>query len=238
MPDTKIARFETKAVDPDTRTFTGLAATWDLDLGGDIIERGAFKRTLGSWKSTGRIVPLLDSHSGHTSVRSAVGKMEDAEETDAGLQATFRVINGPDGEEIFRRVEGGYVDGLSIGYSAMKVRYPETEDEKAKGIWRYLEEVKLHEVSVCLWPMNPNARIDQNAAKALIAVASTRALTDDEKDVLRVLSKDIGALLEPDPDSGGGPAPDMLDNLSVRIQQLHAKRLAARIREILERGAC
>ena len=101
-----VTRFEVKALDEAERTFGGLAATWDLDLGGDIIEQGAFKRTLKNWKRGKKVLPLLDSHNGG-SVRAVVGKLTEAEETKAGLDAEFEVIEGPDGDEVFRRVTIG-----------------------------------------------------------------------------------------------------------------------------------
>jgi len=219
-----VTRFEVKAFEETERQFTGLAATWDLDLGGDVIERGAFKRTLKDWQRSKapRLIPLLDSHNG-ASVRNVVGKMVGAEETEDGLESTFEVIEGPDGDEIFRRVKGGYVDGLSIGYSPVDVRYPETEAEKGAGIWRYLREVKLHEVSVVLWPMNPGARIDTASVKALLLAADKDNLSDDERAELTALEKQLGALLKRE------PAPDALEALLGRIERVQLRRLAARV---------
>ena len=219
-----VTRFEVKAFEETERQFTGLAATWDLDLGGDVIERGAFKRTLKDWQraKAPRLIPLLDSHNG-ASVRNVVGKMVGAEETEDGLESTFEVIEGPDGDEIFRRVKGGYVDGLSIGYSPVDVRYPETEAEKGAGIWRYLREVKLHEVSVVLWPMNPGARIDTASVKALLLAADKDNLSDDERAELTALEKQLGALLKRE------PAPDALEALLGRIERVQLRRLAARV---------
>jgi len=219
-----VTRFEVKAFEETERQFTGLAATWDLDLGGDVIERGAFKRTLKDWQraKAPRLIPLLDSHNG-ASVRNVVGKMVGAEETEEGLESTFEVIEGPDGDEIFRRVKGGYVDGLSIGYSPVDVRYPETEAEKGAGIWRYLREVKLHEVSVVLWPMNPGARIDTASVKALLLAADKDNLSDDERAELTALEKQLGALLKRE------PAPDALEALLGRIERVQLRRLAARV---------
>jgi len=222
-----VTRFEMKDLDEDARTFSGLAATWDLDLGGDVIEPGAFKRTLKNWKSSKRVLPLLDSHAGHSTVRSSVGKLLDAEENKDGLLAEFQVIDGPDGDEIFRRVKGGYVDGLSIGYQAVKVKYPETETEKASGVFRYLQEVKLHEISVVLWPMNTQARIDTSTAKAMLLAAQEQDLNDEEKAELKGLASQIDALLQPEP--AGEPAPEVITALQERLERLHLHKLATRI---------
>lgn len=214
------APFEVKAIDEATRTFTGLASTWDLDLGGDVIEKGAFKRTLRNWKSSKKPMPLIDQHN-YMSVRSVIGKMIEAEETDGGLEATFEVIEGPDGDEVYRRVKGGYVDGLSIGYRAIESREPD-EEQRLKGIWRILKEVKLVEVSVVIWPMNPEATIE--SVKALTDAlregsltpeqeAELTALPDEQKEHLRALLTKSGPAHEEEPDEFDLRAQEMLDRL-------------------------
>src|SRR5688500_388089 len=100
--------FAVKSVDEASRSFTGLASTWALDLGNDVIHAGAFARTLNAWRSGGKTIPLIDQHN-YGSVRSVVGKMTEAAETGEGLVCTFQVIEGPDGDEIYRRIKGGFV---------------------------------------------------------------------------------------------------------------------------------
>lgn len=225
MDASKIFPFETKDVNEEERTFSGYASTWDMDLGGDIIESGAFKRTLSHWRRSKSVLPLKDSHS-YGSVRDVVGKMMEAEEDSKGLLATFEVIDGPDGDEIFRRVKGGYVDGLSIGYTPVKIKYPETEEERKKGIYRYLKEVKLREVSVVQMPMNPNARIDVSSVKSLLlSVQNSENLTDEEKIELAEIQKRIGVLLQ-EP----GPTPEQLEALQKKLFRLKLDRLVTRSR--------
>lgn len=248
--------FQIKAdsVDEEARTFTGMASTWDMDLGGDVIHKGAFKRTLNNWKRSKRPLPLLDSHQAWGTIRSVVGKVEDARETDEGLEATFSVIDGPDGDEIWRRIKGGYVDGLSIGYRAIKIETP-TEEEQRAGVWRHLKEVELREISVVLYPMNTDARIDGRSVKALAAqiaaieeAAECRDLTDEEKAELAELQTKIGALLDSEAQPGPGtpptaapPAPEPEPKieglapedpkrleLDARIRELRLQRLATR----------
>lgn len=187
-----VAHFQVKAADDETRTITGLASTWDLDLGGDVIHKGAFKRTLANLRNSKRSLPLIDQHN-YGSVLNVVGKMVDAKETDEGLEATFQIIEGDRGEEIYRRVKGGYIDGLSIGYEAVKITMP-TEEERGSGIRRHLTEVKLYEVSVVIWPMNPEARVE--SVKDLIDRAKAGDLTDRDRELLADLRTNLGALLE------------------------------------------
>lgn len=201
------ARFEVKALDDATRTFSGLASTWDLDYGGDVIKRGAFADTLKEWRASGQAMPLLDSHNGFSSVRAIVGKMTDASETKEGLEATFEVLDGPDGDEIWRRIKGGLVSGLSIGYEPKEVETPDPDQER-QGIWRILKKVILREVSVVIWPMNTDARI--RSVKSLVDSGleglCPEVLTDDDRKDLRCITGRIGSLLRPPaPPEEGAP---------------------------------
>ena len=192
---TAVRAFELKVIDENARTFTGLAAAFSLDQGGDVILPGAFKRTLKDWKaSKGKVIPLIDSHQ-RFNIRSVLGKMIDATETSEGLETTFQIIEGPDGDEVHRRLKGGYVTGLSIGYEPIEVRLPSPEEERT-GVLRYLKQVKLREVSVVVFPMNEEARIDVDSVKDLLAATEGRDLTADEQEQVKVMAPSIRALLE------------------------------------------
>lgn len=196
------ARFEIKQTDDEARTFTGLAATWDLDLGGDVIRRGAFKETLSEIEKADRIVPLLDTHGHRSSITSILGKMEEAKETKDGLLATFSVIDDPIGEAAFARIKGGFVDGLSIGYEAKEVEFPTPEQRRQNPrLYRTLKKVSLREVSVVLFPMNESARIQD--VKQLLAEVDQDGLGDDEYKDLRRLATAIGHLLSSQPKPTG-----------------------------------
>jgi uncharacterized protein len=166
------APFEVKAVDDSARTFEGLASTWDLDLGGDVIHKGAFAKTLTYWREQGFAVPLIDQHR-YGSIKDVLGSMVDAEERDEGLWARFEVDEDADGDKALRHVKRKRLNGLSIGYEAVQ---PERDEI---GV-RHLREVKLYEVSLVLWPMNPGAQFDPASAKSLLT-----EMTDEEKEALR-----------------------------------------------------
>lgn len=171
--------FEVKALDTAARTFEGLASTWDLDLGGDVIHKGAFARTLDSWRaSPQRVVPLIDQHR-YGSAFDVLGKMVDAEETDTGLRARFEVVPGDDGDRLMARLKGGFVNGLSIGYEAG--RYDFEDLQRADGVKervRHLREVKLYEVSAVIWGMNPAALVDTQSVKALLGGLSPEEIAE------------------------------------------------------------
>ena len=143
----------------------GYASTFGLppDSYGDIIDRGAFSEWLREWRTKGKPLPLLDSHS-MTSVRSIVGKLVEAKEDDYGLWTAFELLDGPDGEEVRRRVAAGLLNGLSIGYHVKDTRQP-TESEREAGVRRVLTSVHLAEISVVIAPANDLARLVASARR-------------------------------------------------------------------------
>lgn len=225
------APFEVKAVNEQARTFTGLSAVWDLDLGDDRIHRGAFKKTLAAFKKSPTAMPLLNSHN-HFDIFSGLGQMIEAEETKAGLLSDWEVIDGVDGERTLSRIRPSartgkaVVGSMSIGYVPVKFDFEESDQAKS-GQVRNLREVNLHEVSLVLFPMAPGALIDMASVKA--AIAQNRAQPED-LEALRTLLAELDTTLKgvlPAPSDLPPPAdPDThrLDALRVRRLRLLARR--------------
>lgn len=200
--------FEVKASDDGARTLTGLAAAWSLDQGGDIIRKGAFARTLDHWRANkkGRPIPLKDLHRWQ-SVEDVIGRMTAAEETDDGLLATFEFIpDDPKADAVYRRVKGGYVTGLSIGYIPKEWSFLQKDGGAEWERTRVLTEVQLLEVSVVDDPMNDDARIDDvKSLDALARALRDGTLTDEQKSRLRAL---LDAPPAGTPDDSAAPAPE------------------------------
>jgi HK97 family phage prohead protease len=219
-----VVPFSIKAVTPDAqnaRTFEGLAAVWDLDLGNDVIAQGAFKNTLAEWKASGEAIPLLNSHD-HWNIMSALGQLLDASETKDGLWTRWEVIEGPDGDATLLRLKpsartGKAVIGhLSIGYEPVKWSYEQPEG--TTNPWdriRNLEELDLKEVSLVLFPMAPGAMIDASSVKAFLMntqATDPKTISVATKHELRRLASRIGVLLKkaadvPDEISAVSPTP-------------------------------
>ena len=163
-PAQAIAPFEVKGSSFKERTFTGLGSTWDLDLGGDVIVRGAFEDSLAQWKASGLSIPLIDSHDYSNVVSARLGKMVDAHETEDGLWTTFKIFKTRAGDDLMAMLADDGIDGLSIGYEALQEQRP-TDEAKAQGVRRVLSRVHLREISVVDWGMNPNALIAAGTLK-------------------------------------------------------------------------
>lgn len=196
------------SIDKSARTFEGLAATWGLDLGNDVIKKGAFKNTIKTWKGSNDALPLLNSHN-HWDVMAALGQMIDASENTDGLWTKWEVIDEPDGDKLLTRMRpsdrtGRAVVGkMSIGYEP--VRWSYEQPPGTDSMWdrvRILEEVNLKEVSVVLFPMNPGASIDAESVKTFLDMAQhtdPKKMNPALKINLRKVAARIGALLKTTP---------------------------------------
>jgi HK97 family phage prohead protease len=124
----------------------------NTDQGRDIVERGAFRKTLKERMPKGEVL-LFDSHRIYDGTSAVIGKVVEAKEDDHGLwfKAQFSAVQLA--QDIRTKVQEGILDALSFGFDVVK--YSIDENEKV----RRLQELKLFEISVVPWGMNPKALI-------------------------------------------------------------------------------
>lgn len=194
-----------EAVDTSARTFEGLAATWDEDLGQDVIHKGAFKASIAEWKSSGEAMPLLNSHD-QFNIFSALGQAITLKETDEGLFSKWEVINGDDGDKVLARLRPSPTTGraiigkMSIGFIPQEFNFEQPPGTES--FWdriRHITKASLKEVSLVLFPMNPNASIDASTVKMWLKMAhdqDPRKLDPLARLELRRLNSRIGLLLK------------------------------------------
>lgn len=120
-----------------------LAVYGNVDMGGDVIEPGAFTKTLSE---RGSNVPLLWEHDFATPLGSL--ELSDAE---GALMAKGRLLinDVPKAREVYALMKAGVVRGMSIGYRTVKA--------KSAGAIRHLKELALFEGSLTVVPLNPEA---------------------------------------------------------------------------------
>lgn len=140
----KDLRFEIKAVGEDG-TFEGFLSVYGVvDYGNDLVERGAFKKTITDTKG---VVPMLWQHD----EKQPIGSLE-LEDREDGLFVRGRfLLEVEKAREAYALVKANIIRGLSIGYRAV-------QKQVTKGI-RHLSEIQLFEGSVVTFPMNPAALI-------------------------------------------------------------------------------
>lgn len=131
-------------------TFEGYASVFgNLDDWGDIVDPGAFAKSLSRHAKAKTMPLLLWQHDTH----SPIGVWEAFAEDEKGLRGTGRLLAGVrTAEEALILLRAKAVYGLSIGYRVLKYRL--------EGEIRRLTELDLMEVSIVSFPANGKARVD------------------------------------------------------------------------------
>ncbi len=126
--------------------FSGYGAVFDnIDLGNDVIKQGAFTSTLSNM-----MPKLCYQHD----MYQPLGIFTEAKEDDYGLFVKGKMPKANSQcKDVACLIKCGAIDSMSIGYSIQKYNY----DENTK--IRFLNEIKLYEVSFVTLPMNPKAKI-------------------------------------------------------------------------------
>ncbi|MEM8553179.1 MAG: HK97 family phage prohead protease [Pseudomonadota bacterium] len=133
--------------------FCGYASLFGrVDLSGDVVEQGAFARSLG--RRGARAVGMLLEHDPASSIGLWLAMDEDA----FGLWVEGRLTGGDRASEAAKRMAQGALDGLSIGFRTVA-----SERDERAGV-RRLKEIDLWEVSLVMSPMLPEARARASGA--------------------------------------------------------------------------
>ncbi len=143
-----------KSVD-DAGTFVGLGAVYgNVDLGGDLIDPGAFSRTL----SPGKSFPVFWQHD----PSNPIGHCKISDSPQGLLVNGTLMLSDPTAQKAYTLMKAGVVKGLSIGYDTIQATYDCDVGHPT--------ELRLWEISCVTFPMNESAQ-----------VSAVKALSDDEK---------------------------------------------------------
>jgi len=161
------ADFEVKR-EPGPPTFEGLASTFgNADMVGDVIEPGAFRKSVGERGASG--IRLLWQHD----TSQPVGVLKQVRETEDGLFVEGELLDTNLGRDVAEILRKGAVDRMSIGFRSVRDRF----DSKKKV--RILEEIDLREVSLVTFPANEKAKI--TSVKAVLADGGLPSQRDVER---------------------------------------------------------
>lgn len=140
--DSKELALELKGEVSEDGTFEGIASVYgNVDSQGDRIEAGAFA------EQDGADVPLLWSHKRDEPV--GTGRLEN---TPAGVLIKGRLdLDTQAGREAYSRLKKGICKGLSIGLQLLQHAY--------EGAVRVIRKGAIREVSLVLFPANPEAMV-------------------------------------------------------------------------------
>lgn len=184
--EVKTVDFELEDIDTENGIFSGYGAVFsNIDSGGDIIEPGAFTKTIA--EGVGRIKIL----SGHNESLLPIGVPLELHEDAKGLFIKAKISDTTLGKDVKILIRDGVLGELSIGYD------PVTFEYDADGI-RHLKEVKLWEISVVTWAMNEEAVITDYKGGEMAARVEemTRDVASDIKAGRKISAARLKALKE------------------------------------------
>jgi len=161
----------------DSGTFAGYASVFGKkDLENEIVEAGAFKRTLDHNK--GRF-PLLWQHKKD----EVIGEVEASEDL-KGLHVKGRLSMGVTrAKDAYALMKDGVIRGMSIGFRTIQDSW-----EKSTGA-RHLKELRLHEVSLVTFAANPHATVTSIKAVSSYRNLPLAAETDRPWDSMEAASR-------------------------------------------------
>ncbi|HTF69828.1 MAG TPA: HK97 family phage prohead protease [Edaphobacter sp.] len=129
----------------DDGSFEGLLAVYNnVDLGQDLIEPGAFKKTIAE---KGNTIPLLWQHDPDF----PIGSLTLLDGADALRVKGQLLLDIQQAKTAYSLIKANVIKGLSIGYDTVKA-------EVENGV-RMLKELRLWEGSIVTFPMNEAAMI-------------------------------------------------------------------------------
>lgn len=146
--ETKEFRFTATEIDDKAGIFRGYASVWGaIDSYGDAVQKGAFKKTLKEKKK----YPMLWSHKYDEPIGIISGR-----EDDMGLWVEGEINQDVQrGSEIRSLMKQEAITGLSIGFQTVV-----EEIDKTTGV-RKLKEIRLFEISPCVFPALIEAQIQE-----------------------------------------------------------------------------
>ena len=168
--ETKEFPFILTKMDDAEGTFEGYASIFDVvDSYGDMVARGAFKKTLRDNPA----FHMLWSHLITEPIGIIRGK-EDKVGLVVGGKLNTDIQRGKEVRSHMRQaLDAGIPMGLSIGYQTLK------EDVDRENGTRLLKEIKLWEVSVCLFQACPGAVISDVKSEVINIDGEPVELCDD-----------------------------------------------------------
>ena len=162
----------TKAEADEKGHFTALASVFgNVDVQGDRMMKGAFRKTLDKWRESGNPIPIILSHQWDDPF-ALIGKADPRAvmETDEGLMVQGKLdLKNKVAEQVRSLMSDRLLTGMSFGYTV-----PKDGEKLAEDGANEVYEVDLIEVGPTLRGANPEAQL-QSIKSALAEVARPEA---------------------------------------------------------------
>lgn len=192
----KSFQVELKA-DEEKRLIEGYASTFgDVDLVGDVVEPGAFTKTIRERMSKG----LIKVRYRHT---DPIGKPVHLEEDSKGLFTVSKISKTARGDEVLELAKDGVADRMSIGYRVIRWE-PENVDGRTI---THLKELELREYSITDLAINEDAIITSVKAQSLQDMVRHLPLGIVNEDEFKAWAESIKSQIDSLRGAGEAPTP-------------------------------
>ena len=152
----------------------------NVDLGGDVVLPGAFKKTLADWSRARQPLPLIADHDKTTD--GLIGSVVEAKEDQVGLWVRARFSSDPKAQSVRTKMIEGHIKGMSFTYMDVKAYFGQIAGKSV----RFLQELKLMEATVTPFPMNTLALASAKAEDLTDAALDYEAFADALRTALQI----------------------------------------------------
>lgn len=198
-----------------------VSAFGNVDSQGDVIDKGAYTKTLAQKTVDGRSIPVVWSHQWYD-IDSFLGVYTKAEETDAGLQLTglLDIEDSSNARRVWQLMKAGAVVEFSVSGEVIEGGYlekAEGEDEPADSAY-HIRELDLWEAGPCF--KGANSETELLSVKSLGTLQNTlvskegRVLAAKHVDTLKSIREGLDSVIQAvdkaeaeEPEKSEGAAP-------------------------------
>lgn len=194
-------------------TFVALVSVFgNEDSYGDVVEKGAFTKTLAEWIVKGNPIPAVWSHQ-FSDPDNILGYYSEAEETDEGLRLKGHLDLGhPRAARVHQLMKSGLLTEFSWSGEVTKYEAIDEDDKWGWGPMR-IKEVDLWEAGPCFKGANPNTELvsvksNGQISGELLRAKAGRVLSQKNLDALKDARDAINEVLKTaeEPDESGKDA--------------------------------
>lgn len=233
-------KIKTKTIEfkAENGRITGYAATWirEPDSYGDVIAKGAFEECIKTLKDEGKVIPLLWNHDSYD-IKAYIGTVFDLEEDDKGLKFVADFDATDEAQRARELATTGRVVKFSFAYDVLDQGTVTLEDGREAN---ELRKLNIHEVSLCLYPANPDTGIIDVKTAGKAGRRNSKADEEELRKASELLGSAqaiINGLLadEEDPEDGSKAKSEEQDTANDE-EQKKREDLIKKANELLKKG--
>lgn len=158
----------------DAGSLEGYAAVYGVvGEDGDVVTPGAFKKSAADWSRARQPLPLIADH--ELSSAGVIGSVHRLRDERVGLHFKARFARTDKAQDVRSNVLDGHLRGTSFTAEVLNSRPGSGAKMSGKDVRRYLDEMRLFEVTISPFPIYPAAGI--TTAKAQAAATLTAEAT-------------------------------------------------------------